>query len=66
MAGCDLNGTFNVNGMPPKDVILEYNSDEIKKVSNCFIFRNDKNWFSYCKDICNEFTIATLPKFFDG
>lgn len=55
LAGCDFNGMFNVNGLPPKEVVFKLNQETIKTLMKCDSFANHKSWFSYCVDTCDFF-----------
>lgn len=52
LASCDFKGEFNVIGNPPKTVLLVENAKTVKMLNDAFIYRNDKSWFSYSKDVC--------------
>ena len=66
LASCDFKGEFNIIGFPPKEVIMIENNKTIKMLNDAFIYRNDKSWFSYSKDVCQFFTPVKYPKLFDG
>ncbi len=66
LASCSFRGKFNRTAVPPKNTRMSLPAETEKHLVNCKTYRNDKNWFRYCKPICEKFAFVKYPKWFDG
>jgi hypothetical protein len=64
VSSCDFTGTYNLDAIPPSNYTFSVINDDMQDLQACRDNRNKREWFSYCKDICVEFKIASFPKFF--
>lgn len=64
VSSCDFTGTFNLDAIAPSNFTMSVPNDVMQDLQACRDNRNKKEWFSYCKDICTKFTLATFAEFF--
>jgi hypothetical protein len=66
MSGCTFKGDFKIDSLVPSTVKFTIDEKTTKSLRECRRFRDEKDWFVYCKDLCSKFKIAKLDAFFDG
>lgn len=66
LSSCDARGIYNVGTPPPSNVLFNLNTKRIAELTKCKGFRNEKNWFVYCKETCENFSLTEFPEFFNG
>ena len=62
---CDFRGEYNLEATYPKEFIFVQPKDIVQSLRGCREHRNKKDWFSYCSDICQKFTIAEFSEYFE-
>ena len=65
VSSCDFTGTYNLDAIVPTNYTFGVVNDAMQDLQACRDNRNKREWFSYCKDICVEFKIASFPKYFE-
>ena len=66
LTNCTFKGDYVVDNIIPKNVLFKFDPVVNKNLDSCRRYRNDNNWFVYCKKICSKFTVGKFSKFFDG
>lgn len=64
VSSCDFTGTFNLDAIAPSNYTFSIHNDNMQNLQACRDNRNKREWFSYCKDICTNFNIATFADYF--
>jgi hypothetical protein len=64
ISSCDFTGTFNLDAVSPSNYTFSVINDNMQNLQACRDNRNKREWFSYCKDICTNFNIATFSEYF--
>ena len=64
VSSCDFTGTYNLDAVVPSNYTFAVVNDDMQDLQACRDNRNKREWFSYCKDICVEFKIASFSNFF--
>ena len=65
VSSCDFTGTYNLEAISPPDFKMMIVNDDMQDLQACRDNRNKREWFSYCKDICNNFQISSFSHYFE-
>lgn len=61
MTKCNAKGEYFISEDIPSHINYHYSDahvERVKKLNNCREFRNEKNWKTYCGDICDNYSIT--------
>ena len=64
VSSCDFTGTYNLDAIPPSNYTFGIINEDMQELQACRDNRNKREWFSYCKNMCVEFKMASFPKYF--
>ena len=64
VSNCDFMGQYNLEAIPPSNLTFTVNNDMMQDLQSCRDNRNKKEWFSYCKEICQNFQLTTYSPYF--
>ena len=62
---CDTRGEYNLDAQFPKNYTFFEIQETKSMLESCRANRNKKDWFSYCKDVCMNFQLASFSTFFE-
>jgi len=62
---CDYQGEFNSAAKFPKELTFFQIEENMQQLKTCRDNRNKKDWFAYCKDVCNNFSTGLYSEFFE-
>lgn len=65
VTSCDFMGQYNLNAIPPSNLTIPVDNEIMQDLQSCRDNRNKREWFSYCKEICRNFQLATYPNYFE-
>lgn len=64
VTSCDFTGVYNLDAVFPANYTFSVVMDVVQDLQSCRDNRNKREWFSYCKDICTNFKIASISEYF--
>lgn len=64
LSTCDNRGRFNDKAALSPVYIFHTSAKAREEVEKCKTFRNDPNWFTMCKDLCQNFNLTKYSTFF--
>jgi hypothetical protein len=64
LSTCDNRGRFNDKAALSPVYIFHTSAKAREEVEKCKTFRNDPNWFTMCKGLCQNFNLTKFSPFF--
>lgn len=65
ISNCDFMGQYNLEAIPPSNLTFTVNNDIMQDLQSCRDNRNKREWFSYCKEMCQNFQLTTYSAYFE-
>ena len=65
LVSCDFKGDYDSVALIPKRLIFFADKEEQSKLKQCRDHRNDKQWMTYCSDVCENFWITRINPYFE-
>ena len=64
LTSCNFEGDYTIVEIP-EDFIFVINDKELVELNRCKKWRNEKDWFLFCKPICSRFDFVSYNKYFE-
>jgi hypothetical protein len=65
LSHCDQHGDYSIDAVIPKTIILAVKKDIKETLLGCRDNRNKATWLSFCKGVCENFSLVNSPNYFE-
>lgn len=65
VSSCDFKGEFNLDAVVSANLTFTVDEEVKKDLLECRDYRNMRDWFVYCKDICENFDLGEFSDYFE-